>query len=269
MTDESALPGPEKPQPRWGPLPAMDRRVVGVLMEKAKTTPNGYPMSLNSVTTGCNQKSNRAPTMQLEPEDVEESLERLREMGAVGLIQGAGRVSKYRHYTYDWLGVDKVEIAVMAELMLRGPQSVGELRGRASRMEPIAGLSELQPILESLKAKGLVLSLTPEGRGHVVTHALYSDRELERVKQQYSVGGGTAAAPVVDGPSRHDTPARPPVDAAEPAAGVGREVIEAMARQIEDLRLQVSQLKSDVDELSVTCRQTDDELQRLKGELGV
>jgi uncharacterized protein len=269
MTDESALPASEESQPRWGPLPAMERRVVGVLMEKAKTTPNGYPMSLNAVTTGCNQKSNRAPTMQLEPEDVEESLERLREMGAVGLIQGVGRVYKFRHYMYDWLGVDKVEIAVMAELMLRGPQTLGELRGRAARMEPIAGISELQPVLQSLKTKGLVLPLTPEGRGHVVTHALYSDRELERIKQQYSVSGATAAAPVVDGPSRDDTPARPPVEAAELAAGVGQEVIEAMARQIEDLRLQVTQLKSDVDDLSVTCRQTDDELQRLKGELGV
>ena len=263
MTEESALPGPDNSQPRWSPLPAMDRRVVGVLMEKAKTTPNGYPMSLNGVTTGCNQKSNRAPTMQLEPEDVEEALERLREMGAVGLIQGVGRVSKYRHYMYDWLGVDKVEIAVMAELMLRGPQTVGELRSRASRMEQIGGLSELQPVLQSLKAKGLVLPLTPEGRGHVITHALYSDRELERVKQQYSV------APAVDGPPRHDAPARPPVDAAEPAAGLAPEVIEAMARQIEDLRQQVSQLKSDMDDISVTCRQTDDELQRLKNELGV
>ena len=263
MTDESALPGPDNSQPRWRPLPAMDRRVVGVLMEKAKTTPNGYPMSLNGVTTGCNQKSNRAPTMQLEPEDVEEALERLREMGAVGLIQGVGRVSKYRHYMYDWLGVDKVEIAVMAELMLRGPQTVGELRSRASRMEQIGGLSELQPVLQSLKAKGLVLPLNPEGRGHVITHALYSDRELERVKQQYSV------APAVDGPPRHDAPARPPVDAAEPAAGLAPEVIEAMARQIEDLRQQVSQLKSDMDDISVTCRQTDDELQRLKNELGV
>ena len=269
MTDESALPGSEESQPRWGPLPAMERRVVGVLMEKAKTTPNGYPMSLNSVTTGCNQKSNRAPTMQLEPEDVEESLERLREMGAVGLIQGSGRVSKYRHYMYDWLSVDKVEIAVMAELMLRGPQTVGELRGRASRMEPIAGISELQPVLQSLKAKGLVLSLTPEGRGHMVTHALYSDRELESVKQQYSVAGGTAAAPALDDPLPHDTPARPPVEAAAPAAEVGQDVIDTMARQIEDLRLQVAQLKSDMDDLSVTCRQNDDELQRLKGELGV
>ena len=262
MTDESASPGPDEPEPRWKPLPAMERRVVGVLMEKAKTTPNGYPMSLNAVTSGCNQKSNRAPTMQLEPDDVEESLERLREMGAVGLIQGVGRVSKYRHYMYDWLGVDKVEIAVMAELMLRGPQTVGELRGRASRMEPIAGVSELQPVLQSLKAKGLVLPLTPEGRGHVVTHALFSDREMERVRQQYSGAGVAAAAPAVDTPPRHEP-------SAPPAAGVGREVIEVMASQIEDLRLQVTQLKSDMDDLGVTCRQTDDELQRLKGELGV
>ncbi len=266
MTDESAEPAAE--EPRWKPLPAMERRVVGVLMEKAKTTPNGYPMSLNAVTTGCNQKSNRDPTMQIEPDDVEESLERLREMGAVGLIQGVGRVSKYRHYMYDWLAVDKVEIAVMAELMLRGPQTVGELRGRASRMEPIAGVSELQPVLQSLKEKGLVLPLTPDGRGHVVTHALYSEREMERLKQQYA-GGATTAAPIPDGAPRHNTPAPPPAEAATSAPGVAQEVVDAMASQIDELRSQVTQLKSDLDDLTATCRQTDDELQRLKGDLGV
>jgi uncharacterized protein YceH (UPF0502 family) len=269
MTDESASPDSEETQRRWKPLPALERRVVGVLMEKGKTTPNTYPMSLNAVTTGCNQKSNRAPTMQLEPEDVEESLERLREMGAVGLIQGAGRVSKYRHYMYDWLDVDKVEIAVMAELILRGPQTVGELRGRASRMEPIAGIAELQPVLQSLKTKGLILALTPEGRGHVVTHALFSDRELERVKQQYANVAVAAAPPAVDSSSSPAAPARPPLETSPPPAAASPEVTEAMARQIEDLRLQVSQLKSDMDDLSVICRQTDDELQRLKGELGV
>ncbi|HPP53849.1 MAG TPA: DUF480 domain-containing protein, partial [Thermoguttaceae bacterium] len=90
------------------------------------------------VTTGANQKSNRAPVMQLEPEDVEAALDRLRAIGAVGLVEGYGRVPKYRHYFYEWLGVDKVEAAVMAELLLRGPQTEGELRAHASRMEPLA-----------------------------------------------------------------------------------------------------------------------------------
>ena len=142
MTEEAAgVSPPSPPQPRWQPLGAIDRRVLGVLAEKAKTTPDIYPMSLNAICTGCNQKSNRSPLMQLEPSEIEESLDRLRELRAVGLIEGYGRVAKYRHYLYEWLGVDKVEMAVMTELLLRGDQTVGDLRGRAARMEPIPDLA--------------------------------------------------------------------------------------------------------------------------------
>ncbi|HLA84421.1 MAG TPA: DUF480 domain-containing protein [Thermoguttaceae bacterium] len=189
MTD-SPVPTPDASDtpPQWKPLRSIDRRVLGVLIEKAKTTPDAYPLSLNAVSTGCNQKNNRDPLMQLEPEDVEESLDRLREYGVVGLVQGIGRVSKYRHHAYQWLGVDKVELAVMGELLLRGAQTEGELRGRAARMEPIAGLPELRPVLASLKAKGLVIPLTPEGRGHVVTHALYQPPELDKLRAQHGTG---------------------------------------------------------------------------------
>ena len=160
MIEPSA--SPPVSQRRWQPLGVIDRRVVGVLAEKAKTTPDIYPMSLNAICTGCNQKSNRTPLMQLEAGDVEESLDRLRALGAVGLVEGYGRVAKYRHYLYEWLGVDKVELAVMTELLLRGPQTEGELRGRAARMEPIADLGALRPVITALKARGLVLPLTPE-----------------------------------------------------------------------------------------------------------
>ena len=74
---------------------------------------------------------------------------------------------KFKHMMYEWLGVDKVELAVTAELLLRGEQTLGELRGRAARMEPIADLGALRPIIQSLIEKGLVVALTPEGRGQV------------------------------------------------------------------------------------------------------
>ena len=194
MTEEAAdVTSAAQPQSRWQPLSAIDRRVLGVLAEKAKTTPDIYPMSLNAICTGCNQKSNRAPLMQLESSDVEESLDRLRELKAVGLIEGYGRVAKYRHYLYEWLGVDKVEMAVMTELLLRGDQTVGDLRGRAARMEPISDLAALRPVLDSLKSKGLVVSLTPEGRGHAVTHALYKPRELEALRAKYQAGAPAQA----------------------------------------------------------------------------
>lgn len=178
--------------PRWHPVGAIERRALGVLIEKAKTTPENYPLTLNGLRAGCNQKSNRAPQMQLEEAALEEALDSLRKEGAVLQVQGDSRVDRYRHLAYEWLGVDKVELAVMAELLLRGAQTVGELRGRAARMEPIKDLTALQPILASLESKRLIAYLTPPGRGSVVTHTLYLDREMEKVRRE--VGAGPIAA---------------------------------------------------------------------------
>ncbi len=122
-------------------------------MEKAKTTPENYPLSLNALKSGCNQKNNRSPLMQLEEPAIEEALEKLRKVGAVVQVQGTSRVDRFRHLAYDWLGVEKVELAVMAELLLRGAQTIGELRGRAARMEPIKDLADLRPTLDSLEKK--------------------------------------------------------------------------------------------------------------------
>ena len=166
---------------KWRPLDALQRRVLGVLVEKAKTTPDSYPLTVNAIKSACNQKSNRDPQMDLDADDIMATLDELRDLGAVSEIQGDGRVSKYRHRAYDWLGVDKVEMAVIAELMLRGDQSVGELRGRAARMEPIAGISELMPILSRLKDKGLLVEITPPGRGQMVTHGLFLPQETRQV----------------------------------------------------------------------------------------
>ncbi len=109
----------ETSPPRWRPLGRVDRRVVGVLVEKAKTTPEQYPMTINGLVNGCNQKSNRDPQMQLQENDVMDTLDRLKGVGVVVEIQGSGRVAKFRHLMYEWLGVDKVELAVMTELLLR------------------------------------------------------------------------------------------------------------------------------------------------------
>src|SRR6478672_8697682 len=158
--NESSVEAPR----RWQPLSLRQRRVFGVLVEKAKTTPDVYPMTINGLVAGSNQKSNREPQMNLSPEDVEQVLEELRGMGAVTEVQGSGRVAKYRHHAYEWLGVEKTELAVMTELLLRGEQTLGELRGRAARMEPIADLGALKPVVDSLIHKGLMVALTPPGR---------------------------------------------------------------------------------------------------------
>ena len=269
-----------KPQPRWQPLSAIARRVLGVLAEKAKTTPDAYPMSINGICTGANQKNNRFPLMQLEPDDVEESLERLRGFGAVAVIQGSGRVSKYRHFLYDWLGVDKVELAVMAELLLRGTQTEGELRGRAARMEPIADLAALRPVLESLKTKGLVIPLTPEGRGHVVTHALYEPRELEKQKAEHT-GGAAPESPTA--PDRADdfqvaerrilSPAGaaavpPPATAPANSSAGSSAALDDLRRQTQQLRDELAELRKVVEELRSELAARSSDFERLKEALG-
>jgi uncharacterized protein YceH (UPF0502 family) len=101
-----------------------------------------------------------------------------------------GRVSKYKHHAYEWLGVNKPEIAVMAELLLRGPQTLGELRSRAARMEPIADSAALRPIVDALLERGLMIELTPPGRGQIVTHRLYLEPELAVLREHAGARGG-------------------------------------------------------------------------------
>jgi uncharacterized protein YceH (UPF0502 family) len=255
-----------KPQPRWKPISAVDRRVLGVLVEKAKTTPDVYPMTINGICAGANQKSNRHPLMHLEADDVEESLDRLRNLGVVALIEGSGRVPKYRHYMYDWLGVDKVELAVMTELLLRGAQTEGELRGRAARMEPIEDLTALRPVLASLKAKGLVVPLSPEGRGHVITHALYQPQELEKLKAEHAAGATTGAVTYADQtPAQH---AAPDGQSSQPTAAGGAAEWKQLRTELSDLRGQLVVLQQAVNELTGEFHRRAADLDRLKNALG-
>ncbi|HUE70500.1 MAG TPA: DUF480 domain-containing protein, partial [Pirellulaceae bacterium] len=175
---------------KWQPLNSRQRRVLGVLIEKAKTTPDAYPMTLNGIVTGCNQKSNREPVMELTADDVAGVLEELRGVGVVTEVQGQGRVAKYRHHGYEWLGVEGLESAVMTELLLRGEQTLGDLRARASRMGAISDQAALKQIADSLLAKGLMIELTAPGRGQIVSHNLYEERELAQMKAQYAGGAG-------------------------------------------------------------------------------
>ncbi len=161
------------------PLSASARRVLGVLVEKAKTTPDSYPLTLAGIVSGSNQKSNRAPKMDLDEDDVLLALDELRKVGAAREVQGSGRAIKYRHAAYDWLDVDGPGSAVMTELLLRGPQTLGELRTRASRMYAFADLDALKQVVSGLVAKGLMEALTPPGRGQTFSHALYPPEERQ------------------------------------------------------------------------------------------
>ncbi|MBX7075453.1 MAG: YceH family protein [Pirellulales bacterium] len=252
---------------KWQAISARDRRVLGALVEKAKTTPDQYPLSLNATRAACNQKSNRFPTMELDDEQVQESLDRLRSLGAASVVQGGSRVERFRHLAYEWLGVDKVEMAVMAELLLRGAQTEGELRGRASRMEAISDLSALRTILDRLKSRNLIVSLTREGRGHVLSHNLYRPEELERLKGQYAGAGGDQASPAPEEPEESSA-----VVVASPRTGaslVGRAAEGGMeSRELDEVKAQVAELRATVDELSANLSACQDEVRQLREALG-
>ncbi len=227
MTDaETSTPTP----PRWKPLDPLQRRVLGVLIEKAKTTPAGYPMTVNAVVTGCNQKSNREPVMDVEAFDVEKALDQLRTLGVVSEIDWMGRAAKYKHHAYEWLGVSKPEIAVMTELLLRGEQTLGDLRTRASRMEPIPDQATLKPIVDGLVQRGLMIELTPAGRGQMVTHGLYLEHELAELKSR---AGGARRVPASD--AEHALPTGP-------ATGY-TDTLAAMREEIDQLRERIAALE--------------------------
>ena len=236
----------------WVPLTAPERRVLGVLVEKAKTTPDVYPLTLAAIVTGCNQKSNRDPLTAYDADDVEETLGTLRKKGAVILVEGGGRVVRYKHTLYEWLRVNKVELAVMAELLLRGPQTEGDLRARASRMEPLPDLGALQGNLDTLLAKDLIVYLSPPGtrRGVIVTHNLYPPKDLEREQARINQAPLPAAEPAPP-PRRDPIPAPvhhapPPAPALDPTAA--REVA-ALRAEVDALRETVATLAAEVREL--------------------
>jgi uncharacterized protein YceH (UPF0502 family) len=219
-------------------LDAMQRRVLGVLIEKAKTTPGGYPMTINAIVTGCNQKSNRDPLTAFDDADVENTLNDLINLGAAELIDWVGRVPKYKHLAYDWLSVNLVELAVLGELLLRGAQALGELRGRTSRMEPIADLAVLKPVVDELVQHGLMIELTPPGRGQIVSHNLYPPEELHEVRTRASASG-SASAGVSAGERVESMPSGRPLER-PPAAKA--EIAELRA-EIADLRRRVQELE--------------------------
>lgn len=142
-----------------------EARALGVLIEKSTTTPEQYPLSLNALTAGCNQKNNRDPVLSLSEDDVFDAVEGLRAKGLVIRIEaGAGsRVHRFRHHASEALHVRPGELAVLAELLLRGPQTQGELRGRASRMAPMDTLDVVRDMLRALRERPepLVKELPP------------------------------------------------------------------------------------------------------------
>ena len=132
-------------------LSAAEVRVLGSLIEKQISTPEYYPLTLNALVSACNQKSNRHPVVAYSDEIVQSALDRLREKKLSRVIfEGNGRVPKYGHIFTTAFSLDQEEVAVLCVLMLRGPQTVGEIRGRTGRLHEFTSLSEVEETLQGL-----------------------------------------------------------------------------------------------------------------------
>jgi uncharacterized protein len=132
-------------------LTADESRVLGVLIEKAQTTPDQYPLSLNAIVNGSNQKNNRCPVLEMTEEVAFEAAEGLRKKGLAARVdQVGGRVHKYRHTATEGLRARTAELVILAELLMRGPQTLGELRGRASRMHPLESIDRVKEMIRAL-----------------------------------------------------------------------------------------------------------------------
>ena len=139
---------------------AAELRVLGSLIEKQRTTPDVYPLSLNALRLACNQATNREPVVDYDEATIRAALERLSRKEWVRLASGPGsRAAKYRHLLDGALGVTRAEIALLAVLMLRGPQTPGELKGRADRLHAFGSLAEVQATLDGLIQRRLVARL--------------------------------------------------------------------------------------------------------------
>ncbi len=168
----------------------LEARVIGSLIEKQITTPDQYPLSLNALVNACNQKSNRDPVLELDERTVQQTLDNLGRKHLVVERSGFGsRVPKYQHRfcntEYGTLKFDPQELAIVCELLLRGPQTPGELRGRASRMAPFGDVSEVEATLNRLSDR--------EDGPFVVRLAREPGRRESRYAHLFSgeVAGGT------------------------------------------------------------------------------
>ena len=200
----------------------VETRVLGALVEKELTTPEYYPLSLNALVNACNQKSNRDPVMNLDEEDAREALRTLDKKGLAGPADNmVSRVSKYEHRLQEAYNFTRHEIAILSELLLRGPQTPGELRSRADRMHKFDDLGIVQSTLQRLMKREpplvTVLPRQPGTKEARYAHLLSGEVEVPTVD---SVGGVAA-------PSSANTGER----------------IARLEDQVENLQSEISDLK--------------------------
>jgi hypothetical protein len=210
------------------PLNAAEVRVLGALIEKQITTPDYYPLTLNALTNACNQLSNRDPVVSFDEQTVVNAIDGLREKRLATLYSGQeSRVAKYKHALTDVLLLTPAEVAVLCVLMLRGPQTVGELRTRTERLFAFDHLSEVEETLNALAAR--------QPQPLVVKLPRQPGAKESRYAQLFS---GPVAAP-----AGAEAVATRATEAPAPAAPSAHERITKLEQETADLRRELAELK--------------------------
>lgn len=261
MTEELEIAGPPITE-----LSKMQRRVLGTLLEKAFTTPEYYPLTLKALTTGCNQKNNRNPLTNYTEDDVLPIIDELRELGLVAVVHTeTGRTERYRHYMRKRFQFSEQQLAILTELLLRGKQSVGDLRSRASRMVPIDSLDDLRDALRGLKEHNAVQSTGPlERRGVEVDHNFYLPREGNTLNYDDS-------AEEDEPPSENSSTIvtrRAAINAVESQSS-DTSRLEAAESALARLQSENSELRQTIESLQQELQEMSDRLSRLERELGL
>jgi uncharacterized protein YceH (UPF0502 family) len=207
-------------------------RVLGALIEKDSTTPEYYPLSLNALVNACNQKSNRDPVMQLNENAVRDALSGLQEHRLAGPAGGAdSRVTKYEHRTQEVFNFTRGEVALLCVLLLRGPQTPGELRGRTERMHHFETLDDVQSALQKLMQRqpplAKVLPRQPGTKESRYVHLLAGDVAVAEIPQM------TAAASRESGDGERIARLEEEVGALRREVAELRDQLEGFRRQFE------------------------------------
>lgn len=167
-------------------LTTMEARVLGALVEKQLTTPEYYPLTLNALVNACNQKNNRDPLVSYDEKAVNETIENLRDRNLVYVFYGStSRVPKYKHMLPTVYELDQAATAIMCEMLLRGPQTLGELRGRCERLHQFTSLGEVQETLDGLMRRDeplvLRLPVQPGQKEARFAHLLHGEIDVETI----------------------------------------------------------------------------------------
>jgi uncharacterized protein len=224
-------------------LPA-ELRVLGCLLEKQRTTPDAYPLSLNALRMACNQSTNRDPIVNYDDGVLRDALHRLERRGYTRLASGAGsRAPKYRHLLDEALPMGEAERALLCVLMLRGPQTPGELKQRAERQHPFAALEEVHLTLTRLIERGLVRRLERQPGQKEERYLQLLGEGADGSGSDSALAAGGPSLPAYAGLSTHHADVLPTDDrvAAPPARDGLEERVARLEREVADLRAKVAE----------------------------